>query len=258
MGATSSSVRRKCFAHAAGQLVAHRKGRAGLSGQALCTSKFLIPQLTLCNPLQSGWNFREVQVASLGVAVHSADWQARVWVDWHIKRTINKSAQDRVKGWRIWAPRARRMRSHRSTCTSRLRPRSRSFSWTSSPCGCRHGWTREGLERRCETISASVRPRENWTILKTYKTLRRHPAGFGRKPAPLDMVHTVVLRPKTTGATSQLAWQSRTYESSLSSEGHWRSNGSQSTARCGLLLVLPRQSGRGAWHQREEEGRRQA
>ena len=106
MGATSSSMRHKCFAHAAGQLVAQRKGRVGLSGQALRTSSFSFTS-SLWATLSSQGGIS----ACLEVAVHRADWQARVWdassvVGWHIKRTINKSVQDLPKGWRIRAAEA--------------------------------------------------------------------------------------------------------------------------------------------------------
>ena len=52
---------RNCFAHAAGHVVAPRKGRARSSGRAFRHTKSLISQVALLDPLQPGWYFSAVQ-----------------------------------------------------------------------------------------------------------------------------------------------------------------------------------------------------
>ena len=74
-------------------------------------------------------------------------------------------------------------------------------------------------------------------------TVHRHRVGFRGKPTEnLSASHThLVQRPKKQArCTAQLSQQSRFHRSFRGSEGHWRSNGSQSTMRTSFL-ELPRE-----------------
>ena len=171
---TSGGSLWKCFAPAAGQVVARRKGRLASRRQAFLHIRSLIRQLEDLGPLLPEWGFGTVQELVLGLelAVHIAEWQAQMcdvsaFVTWHTTQAINMSAQDSASGWRVWAAEAcegsmqeARMLSRRSTRSMlRCRRLGPGCSSTRSSRGCFCGWTR-GVQRRAASEAHVARTRQ--------------------------------------------------------------------------------------------------
>ena len=178
-------------------------------------------------------------MACLQVAVHSADWQARVWgvVGWHIKQTTNKSAQDLSKGWRIRAADACDGSARKAHALAKINVHDEIASaepklltdqlavWLPPWAGQEKGWnaaTRPFLRAYAQGITGrfSKPTRRFVDILLALEPNPRHLTGHTQwscDPHPLRPPH------KWLGSLAP--------KSSLGSEGHWRSNGSQSTMR---------------------------